>query len=294
MPEDDRQDGLRIGKWVPPYRDAAGPLDPPVLRPPMTAVQRVGVIAGLPRAAVATRPRRNLLIAVAVAIVLAGVTVVTLSSSDEAPAATPPTRMVLPFAPAPSPPVSLLPAPSEAASSASLPPPPPSPRGTSPAARRPAPARTSPAATTTAPTPVTLSAGSTVGLGVLGRDGERLRHRGFRARIDRITAGSSAGEKADATFAVRTGLASAGCVSFESVNYPGYFLRHRDFLLRLDRRDRSNLFAQDATFCPVSTRGGTALHLRAVNFPDRALSAGSGSVRLTTSDPIAFVPKTAL
>jgi hypothetical protein len=254
----------------------------------MTPVQRVGVIAGLPRAVVATGPRRRTLLAAAVvAVVLAGSAMLSLGGSETpAPAATPADRMVLPAGPEPSPPVSLLPPPAGTTSPVATPSSAPARRSLSAGTRRPAPTRTSPSPRA----PVALSVGSTTGLEILGRPGDRLRHRDFRARIDRITAGSSALDKADSTFAVRTGLASRGCVSLEAVNYPGYFLRHRDFVLRLERRDRSTLFARDATFCPEPGRGGTALVLKALNYPDRALSAGSGSVRLSTSDPTAFVP----
>jgi hypothetical protein len=256
----------------------------------MTPVQRVGVIAGLPRAVVATGPRRRTLAAAAVAAaVLAGAAMLSLGDADTpAPAATPADRMVLPAGPEPSPAVSLLPPPAETTSPTAAPSSSPASRSAAPpTAKRPAPTRTSPATRA----PVALAVGTTTGLELLGRPGDRLRHRDFRVRIDRITATSSTQDKADATFAVRTGLASRGCVSLEAVNYPGFFLRHRDFVLRLERRDRSALFAQDATFCPEPSRGGTALILKSINYPDRALSVVSGSVRLSTADPAAFVPK---
>ena len=34
----------------------------------------------------------------------------------------------------------------------------------------------------------------------------------------------------------------------ESVNYPGYFVRHRSFQLRLERAEHSGYFYADATF----------------------------------------------
>ena len=70
-----------------------------------------------------------------------------------------------------------------------------------------------------------------------------------------------------------------GCVSFEAANYPGRFLRHRDFGIRLDRRDRTRLFDLDATFC-AETRGG-AIVLRSHNYPDRFVTESGSLLRLT-------------
>ncbi|GIH71827.1 hypothetical protein Mth01_40800 [Sphaerimonospora thailandensis] len=86
-----------------------------------------------------------------------------------------------------------------------------------------------------------------------------LRHQNGLARTDVIDGGSADVAKADATFWVRPGLADSSCVSFESRNFPGDYLRHSDYRLRKDRRDGSALFAADATFCPHKVAGGTAL-----------------------------------
>ncbi|WP_428242906.1 family 43 glycosylhydrolase [Gynuella sp.] len=45
------------------------------------------------------------------------------------------------------------------------------------------------------------------------------------------------------------GLASADCVSFESVYSAGYYLRHYNFELILTKNDNSQVFREDATFC---------------------------------------------
>jgi len=104
-----------------------------------------------------------------------------------------------------------------------------------------------------------------------GRPGMLLRHRDFVAQLDFIGSGSRPLDRADATFVVREGLAGDGCLSFESANYDGFYLRHHDFLLRLARNDRTPLFRQDATFCPERSADGT-LTLRALNFTDRRLA----------------------
>ncbi len=98
--------------------------------------------------------------------------------------------------------------------------------------------------------------------------GYRVRHRDFRARINQVGTGSRPLDRADASFAVRSGLADAGCVSLESTNYPGRYLRHRNFAVLLQERDSSVLFSADATFCPEPAGRGPAQVLRSVNYPD--------------------------
>jgi len=71
-----------------------------------------------------------------------------------------------------------------------------------------------------------------------------LRHQAFRARIDENVSPAQ-----DAEFRVVPGLASAGGVSFESVNFPGRFLRHRaNNEVWLDANDGSATFRNNATW----------------------------------------------
>ncbi len=70
-----------------------------------------------------------------------------------------------------------------------------------------------------------------------------------------MNSGSSAVLKADATWRIVTGLANSNCYSFESRNYPGEFLRHREFRVRRDANDNSALFKTDATWCAVAGNG---------------------------------------
>ncbi|MET7607657.1 AbfB domain-containing protein [Streptomyces avermitilis] len=55
----------------------------------------------------------------------------------------------------------------------------------------------------------------------------------------------------DATYIARTGTA-AGSVRFESYNYPGYYLRHYHYQLRVDPTDGTDQFRQDSSFTPVT------------------------------------------
>ena len=59
----------------------------------------------------------------------------------------------------------------------------------------------------------------------------------------------------DATFRYHVDLWYPGYVAFESVNYPGYFLRHRAYLLKLERggdeltdNNAMPMFKRDASF----------------------------------------------
>jgi hypothetical protein len=104
--------------------------------------------------------------------------------------------------------------------------------------------------------------GKDLGFEPVGEPGRRLRHRNFIARIDPVGPSSRDLDRADSRFAVRAG--DAGCFTFESFNYPGYFLRSRDATLRLERPDRNRA---DTTFCAVPATGGGFL-LRSRNRPD--------------------------
>ncbi|WP_112140465.1 AbfB domain-containing protein [Glycomyces dulcitolivorans] len=75
------------------------------------------------------------------------------------------------------------------------------------------------------------------------------RHAGFAANI---STGASPAE--DTWFQVGAGLADRAddCVSFESVNLPGYYLRRNGSVLKLEEHDGSAAFAASATFRAVA------------------------------------------
>jgi hypothetical protein len=68
---------------------------------------------------------------------------------------------------------------------------------------------------------------------------------------------------------VRAGLGDSSCVSFESANDPGQFLRHYNFELYIAQNDGSSTFAQDATFCPKAGNSGTGTSFQSVNYPTK-------------------------
>ncbi|WP_328320133.1 alpha-L-arabinofuranosidase B [Kribbella sp. NBC_00382] len=96
-----------------------------------------------------------------------------------------------------------------------------------------------------------------------------IHHTGTTVDTAVIGNGSSATEKGNASWIVRTGLGNSSCVSFESKNTSGQYLRHQNYQLYLQSGDGSSLFAQDATFCPEAGRNAQGVSLRSLNFADR-------------------------
>ena len=155
------------------------------------------------------------------------------------------------------------------------------------------PAATTPSRAVTPASIPDLTIGATIGLEVVGEPGLRVRHHDFIARVDRLSSASSALDKAESRFIVRRGLAFDGCVSFEAVSYPGYYLRRFFDDLLLHERSNSSIYEQEVTFCPIPTRNGKGLTLL-VLFPSgfTVAAAPDGRLHLDSSDetvPTAFV-----
>jgi hypothetical protein len=98
-----------------------------------------------------------------------------------------------------------------------------------------------------------------------------------------VTSSSSSTDKADATWIVRAGLANSACVSFESANASGSYLRHQNFQLYLQANDGSSLFGQDATFCPKTGNNGQGYSFPSVNFPNNDIRHYSYTVYLASN-----------
>ncbi|GGM59398.1 hypothetical protein GCM10011608_50650 [Micromonospora sonchi] len=107
-----------------------------------------------------------------------------------------------------------------------------------------------------------------------------VRHANYDVRID-----ANVNPAQDAQFRVVPGLANnSGYVSFESVNHPGYYLRHYGFDFVLAANDGSSIFAADATFRQVAGLGNAAWSsFQSYNYPDRYLRHYDYLLRL---DPI--------
>ncbi|MBT2533576.1 AbfB domain-containing protein [Arthrobacter sp. ISL-48] len=107
-----------------------------------------------------------------------------------------------------------------------------------------------------------------------------VRHTGSTVRLDPSTSPVK-----DSQFRVVPGLASQadGRISFESVDMPGYFLRHWNYTFSLVQNDDSAVFKADATFLPVTGLGHSNLtSFRSHNYPDRYIRHSNYGLKLTT------------
>jgi hypothetical protein len=116
-----------------------------------------------------------------------------------------------------------------------------------------------------------LTPGSTVSLRATtaGYTDRYIHHTGSTVDTAVVSGSSSATEKGNSSWVVRAGLSNGSCVSFESKNTPGQYLRHYNYQLYLNTSDGSSLFNQDATFCPEAGRNGQGTSLRSANYADR-------------------------
>ncbi|MBQ1023405.1 glycoside hydrolase family 43 protein [Micromonospora sp. C95] len=106
-----------------------------------------------------------------------------------------------------------------------------------------------------------------------------VRHANYDVRID-----ANVSPAQDAQFRVVPGLADTSAVSFESVNYPGHYLRHYGFDFVLAANDGSSVFAADATFRQVAGLANSSWSsFRSYNYPDRYVRHYNYQLRL---DPI--------
>jgi hypothetical protein len=119
--------------------------------------------------------------------------------------------------------------------------------------------------------------GAFLTLGALGQTGVSLWHDGTTIRANTSAAG------ANAEWKVVPGLAETACVSFESRDQPGAYLRHSNFLLWSDISDGSLGFTLDATFCFRAALSGTDIASRSLesfNYPGYYVNADDGRVKL--------------
>jgi hypothetical protein len=87
--------------------------------------------------------------------------------------------------------------------------------------------------------------------------------------IAAVNSSSSSTAKGDSTWIVHAGLSNSSCVSFESANASGQYLRHYNYELYLEPNDGTSQFAQDATFCVQPGNSGTGYSFQSVNYPTK-------------------------
>ncbi|MFB6394198.1 family 43 glycosylhydrolase [Polymorphospora lycopeni] len=99
-----------------------------------------------------------------------------------------------------------------------------------------------------------------------------VRHSAYRGRVE-----PNVTNLADSQFRIVTGLAGAGSVSLESTNFPGHYLRHRNYEIHLERDDGSALFRADASFVRrPGLADGAGISLESGNFPGRYVRHRTG------------------
>lgn len=112
------------------------------------------------------------------------------------------------------------------------------------------------------------------------RPNEFIRHRNSLGFITPVRTLLDAN---DATFYRWQGLnGRSDCVSFESVNHRGRYLRHSGFRIRLDPFVNSQLFKNDATFCPRPSliRDSRFVSFESSNFPNRYIRHRNGELHI--------------
>ncbi|WP_229691487.1 arabinofuranosidase catalytic domain-containing protein, partial [Sphaerisporangium melleum] len=110
-----------------------------------------------------------------------------------------------------------------------------------------------------------------------------IRHQNGSVVTSVINSSSPSTDKNDGTWVVRSGLASGSCVSLESKNYPGTFLRHQNYQLYRQQNDGSALFASDATFCAQAGKNGQGISLASYNFSSRFIRHYGNTVYIASN-----------
>ncbi|WP_053080368.1 AbfB domain-containing protein [Methylobacterium variabile] len=115
-----------------------------------------------------------------------------------------------------------------------------------------------------------------------------LRHQNFQI-LQQANDGGDIFKKG-ATFTQRAALAGAcgcnagTCSSYESADWPGYYVRHQNFVFSIAKPDGSDLFKQDASFCAAppldASAASTPVSLQASNYTTSYLTNVGGAARL--------------
>lgn len=116
-----------------------------------------------------------------------------------------------------------------------------------------------------------LTVGSAISLRVTtpGYNTRYIAHTGTTVNTQVVTSANTTAIKEQASWTVRTGLGNSGCFSFESVDTPGSYIRHYNFVLLLNANDGSKQFGEDATFCPMAGLSGQGNSIRSWSYPTR-------------------------
>ncbi|KAJ7215391.1 alpha-L-arabinofuranosidase [Mycena pura] len=115
----------------------------------------------------------------------------------------------------------------------------------------------------------TISVGSTVSFRATTAccTNRFIAHTGATVNAQVITSSDTNALKLSASWNVVAGLGNSACVSFESRDTPGSFIRHFNFHLLLNANDGSKQFHEDATWCPQAGLNGQGNSIRSWSFP---------------------------
>jgi hypothetical protein len=108
--------------------------------------------------------------------------------------------------------------------------------------------------------------------------GNYIRDKNGAAVIAPVTASSAERDRADSTWIVRRGLADHSCISLESRDNPGRFLRRRQFSLQVQPFDGSAQNRSDATFCVQAGQSGKGNSFSSQQFPTKYLRHYNGKL----------------
>ncbi|KAH7101753.1 alpha-L-arabinofuranosidase B [Auriculariales sp. MPI-PUGE-AT-0066] len=122
-----------------------------------------------------------------------------------------------------------------------------------------------------------LRAGEYISLGVTttGYLDRYLRHSNALGATSTVSDTTS---RKESTFRVRAGLAESSCWSFEARSKPGYFLRHFNSRVRIDKSEDSARFKGDATFCLRTGKTAKGVSFEAHSVPGHFLRHANSSV----------------
>ncbi|CAJ2509809.1 Uu.00g057090.m01.CDS01 [Anthostomella pinea] len=97
-----------------------------------------------------------------------------------------------------------------------------------------------------------------------------IAHSGAEVNTQVVSSSSTTTLKQQASWIVHTGLGNSACLSFESADTPGSFIRHSNYALVVNANDGGVVFAQDATFCPEESLNDAGSNiLRSWSYPAR-------------------------
>jgi alpha-L-arabinofuranosidase B-like protein len=167
---------------------------------------------------------------------------------------------------------------------------PPNPAVVSPAATLPAAPRppAEPATPVASPSPApTPGAANGVPLGAWSLEsmavpGQYVTYAGDYAALQQVSTASDDQAKRQATLIVVKGLADPNCVSFRAAD--GRYLRHMMMRLRLSNDDGTQLFREDATFCPRPGAVPGSVSLESYNYRPQVLRYKAGAFYVNLPD----------